>query len=170
MRQAIGDLTRATLGLLLLQRVDQFDGLEEPNPLVVMLDGLDADRGGNVRLARAGTADQDDIVGGVEELAAMELQHQGLVDRPRPRRGPVQERCPDRDLAEIGKSTGAGKAHRDQELKLGGLDCQREWLPGKSGRKVKLAVRGTQRAAISAILKPRRMAIIRKRDTIRPQS
>lgn len=40
---------------------------------MVMLDGLDTDRVGNMRLARAGTADQNDVVGVVEEVAAMEL-------------------------------------------------------------------------------------------------
>ncbi|KQS82507.1 hypothetical protein ASG58_03835 [Rhizobium sp. Leaf383] len=57
-----------------------------------MLDGLDTDRRGDVRLARAGTSDQDpmgdagstcrtrDGVGVVEEVAAMKLLHEGLVD------------------------------------------------------------------------------------------
>ena len=46
----------------------------------MMLDGLDADRGGEMRLARAGAADQDDVVGVLQELAAMELTHERLVD------------------------------------------------------------------------------------------
>lgn len=45
-----------------------------------MLDGLDADCGGDVRLAGTGAADQDDVVGFVEELAAMELAYEPLVD------------------------------------------------------------------------------------------
>jgi DNA invertase Pin-like site-specific DNA recombinase len=60
--------------------VDQLDRREEPDALVMMLNGLDADRRGDVRLARAGTADQNDVVGVVEELATMKLLHEGLVD------------------------------------------------------------------------------------------
>lgn len=47
---------------------------------MVMLDGLDTDRCGDMRLARAGTTDQNDIVGVVEEVAAMKLLHERLVD------------------------------------------------------------------------------------------
>ncbi len=39
----------------------------------MMLDGLDADRGGEMGLARAGASDQEDIVGIFQELAAMKL-------------------------------------------------------------------------------------------------
>ena len=46
----------------------------------MMLDRLDADRGGEMRLARAGAADQDDIVGVFQELATMELTCERLVD------------------------------------------------------------------------------------------
>jgi hypothetical protein len=60
--------------------VDEFDGGEEPDALAVMLDGLDADRRGERRLPRAGTADQDVIVGVFQELAAMELTCERLVD------------------------------------------------------------------------------------------
>jgi hypothetical protein len=45
-----------------------------------MLDGLHADGGSDMGLACAGTADQDDVVGLVEEVAAMQLSDQGLVD------------------------------------------------------------------------------------------
>jgi hypothetical protein len=48
------DLARFALKLLLFESVDEFDGGEEPYALAVMLDGLDADRGGEMRLARAG--------------------------------------------------------------------------------------------------------------------
>ena len=80
MDEAIGDLAGATLCFLLLKNVDQLDGGEEPDPLVMMLDGLDANRGCDMRLARAGTADQNDIIGIVEEVAAMKLLHERLVD------------------------------------------------------------------------------------------
>ena len=46
----------------------------------MVLDGLDADRRGEMRLARAGAADQDDIVGVFQKVAAMELTCERLVD------------------------------------------------------------------------------------------
>ena len=48
------DLAGLALKLLLFESVDEFDGGEEPDALAVMLDGLDADRGGEMRLPRAG--------------------------------------------------------------------------------------------------------------------
>jgi len=42
------------LKLLLFESVDEFDVGEEPDALAVMLDGLDADRCSEMRLARAG--------------------------------------------------------------------------------------------------------------------
>src|SRR5271170_254556 len=48
------DLARFALKLLLFESVDEFDGGEEPYALAVMLDGLDADRGGEMRFPRAG--------------------------------------------------------------------------------------------------------------------
>src|SRR6202021_4078133 len=66
------DLARFALKLLLFESVDEFDGGEEADALAMVLDGLDADRGGEMRLACAGAADQDDIVGVFQELAAMQ--------------------------------------------------------------------------------------------------
>src|SRR6202044_1694284 len=74
------DLARFALKLLLFKSVDEFDRGEEPNALAVMLDGLDADRRSEMRLACAGAADQDDIVGVFQELAAMKLTGERLVD------------------------------------------------------------------------------------------
>jgi hypothetical protein len=74
------DLAGFALKLLLFESVDEFDGGEEPDALAVMLDGLDADRGGEMRLACAGAADQDDIMGVIQELAAVELTRERLVD------------------------------------------------------------------------------------------
>ena len=48
------DLARFALKLLLFESVDEFDRGEEPNALAVMLDGLDADRRGEMRFPRAG--------------------------------------------------------------------------------------------------------------------
>src|ERR1700678_863213 len=74
------DLARFALKLLLFESVDEFDRGEEPNALAVMLDGLDADRRSEMRLARAGAADQEDIVGVFQELAAVQLTRERLVD------------------------------------------------------------------------------------------
>ena len=46
---------------------------------MVMLDGPDTNRGRNVCLALAGTADKNDVVVVVEEVAAMKLLHERLV-------------------------------------------------------------------------------------------
>ena len=56
------DLPGLALNLLLLEDVDEIDGGEEPDPFAVMLDGLDADCRGEMRLARAGAADQDGVM------------------------------------------------------------------------------------------------------------
>ena len=48
------DLAGFALKLLLFESVDEFDGGEEPYALAVMLDGLDADGCGEMRLPRAG--------------------------------------------------------------------------------------------------------------------
>jgi hypothetical protein len=48
------DLAGFALKLLLFESVDKFDGGEEPDPLAVMLDGLDADRRAEMRFACAG--------------------------------------------------------------------------------------------------------------------
>ena len=80
MREPGGDLAGFALKLLLFESVDEFDGGEEPDALAMVLDRLDADRGGEMRLARAGAADQDDVVGVFQELAAMELTRERLVD------------------------------------------------------------------------------------------
>src|ERR1700733_16021061 len=68
-----GDLARFALKLLLFKSVDEFDGGEEPDALAMGLDRLDADCSGEMRLARAGAADQDDIVRVFQKLAAMKL-------------------------------------------------------------------------------------------------
>ena len=64
----------------LFEGVDEFDGGEEPDALAVMLDGLDADGRGEMRLARAGPTNQDDVVGVRQELAAVQLADERLVD------------------------------------------------------------------------------------------
>src|SRR6202453_1295948 len=73
------DLSWYALKLLLFKSVDEFDGGEEPDALAVVLDRLDADRRSEMRLARAGAADQDDIVGVFQELDAMKLTGERLI-------------------------------------------------------------------------------------------
>lgn len=46
----------------------------------MMLDGLDAEGRGDMGLARAGPADQHDVVGSVDEVATVKLADEGLVD------------------------------------------------------------------------------------------
>ena len=48
------ELAGFALKLLLFESVDEFDGGEEADALAVMLDGLDADRRGEMRFPRAG--------------------------------------------------------------------------------------------------------------------
>ena len=80
MGESGGDLSWFALKLLLFESVDQFNGGEEADALAVVLDRLDPDRNGEMRLARTGAADQDDIVGLFQELAAVELTRKRLVD------------------------------------------------------------------------------------------
>jgi hypothetical protein len=61
------------LGLFLLQGVDQFDCWEEARALSVMLDGLGAEGGGNMRFPCAGPPDQHHILSPIQEFASMEL-------------------------------------------------------------------------------------------------
>ena len=46
----------------------------------MMLDGLDANRGGEMRLACAGPTNEDGVVGVRQELAAVQLADERLVD------------------------------------------------------------------------------------------
>jgi hypothetical protein len=48
------DLSGLALKLLLFESVDEFDGGEKADALAMVLDGLDADCSGEMRLARAG--------------------------------------------------------------------------------------------------------------------
>ena len=82
MDESARDLPGFALSLLQFESVDEFHGGEEANPLLVVLDGLDAERRGDVSLAGAGagTADEDDVVGVVEELASVKLANERLVN------------------------------------------------------------------------------------------
>jgi hypothetical protein len=65
-REALGDLSGLAPCLLLLERVDELDGREEPDLLPVVLDGLDPERRRDMGLSRARPPDQDDVVGAVD--------------------------------------------------------------------------------------------------------
>jgi hypothetical protein len=78
--QAVGKSALSAGRLLLLQRVDQFHGGEEAHPLAVLGDCLDAQRGRQVRLAGARTADEHDVGGRVDKLASSQLVDDRLVD------------------------------------------------------------------------------------------
>ena len=56
------NLAGLPLVLFLFESVDQFNGGEEADALAMVLDRLDADRGGEMRLARAGR-DSDMVPG-----------------------------------------------------------------------------------------------------------
>ena len=74
------DLPGLALMLFRFERVDEFDGGEESDALSMMLNGLDANGCRQMRFPRARSADQDGVMRVLQELAAMELAHQGLVD------------------------------------------------------------------------------------------
>ena len=62
------------------KRIDQLDGREEADTLVMMLNSVNAEGGSNVGFACARAADEHDVVRLIDELAAMKLAHEGLVD------------------------------------------------------------------------------------------
>lgn len=63
MDEAVGDLSGSALRLLLLERIDQFDGGEEADASAVVLDRMHADGGRDMGFSGAGPADQDDVIG-----------------------------------------------------------------------------------------------------------
>lgn len=80
MGKPTGDLSGAALSLFLFECVHQFDCREEADALVMMLDGMHTYRGGDVGLARAGAANQHDVIGLINEVALVKLSHERLVD------------------------------------------------------------------------------------------
>jgi hypothetical protein len=115
--EAPRDLSGLSLKLFLFEGVDELDGGEEPDALAVALDGLDADRSGEMRLARAGAADQDDIVGVSQEFAAMELTRERLVDLTA---GEVEAG----EIAIVRKASGLELIGRRSDLPVGRLRLQ----------------------------------------------
>src|SRR5277367_2217250 len=112
------DLARFALKLLLFESVDEFDGGEEPDALAMVLDRLDADRRSEMRLACAGAADEDDIVGVLQKLATMQLTCEGLVDLTA---GEVKAR----KIAIVRKAGGFELISRRSHLPIGRLCFQK---------------------------------------------
>ncbi len=82
--QGLGDLACLALCLclclLLLKRIDQFDGREEADLAAMMLDGLDTEGGRDMCFSCARSADKDNILRSVHELASVQLAHRCFVD------------------------------------------------------------------------------------------
>mmetsp|Transcript_59149 Transcript_59149/g.139299 ORF Transcript_59149/g.139299 Transcript_59149/m.139299 type:complete len:239 (+) Transcript_59149:3674-4390(+) len=78
--QPVRDLPGLAGGLLGFQRVNQLHRRLEAHPFAVPLDGLDAQRRGQVRLARARPADEHHVVRGLGELRRVQFAHQRLID------------------------------------------------------------------------------------------
>ena len=78
--EAFSDLAGLALGLLLFEGVDQLDGGEEADLPTMMFNGLDAEGGRDIVLRGAWSTDQDDVLGPVHELTAVQLTHRGFVD------------------------------------------------------------------------------------------
>ncbi len=79
-REPIGDPALPVGPDLGLELVDQIDHVEEPTTGAVADTGP-GDRYGEMRLTRAGSADQHAVALMAEEVAAGEVAHQGLIDR-----------------------------------------------------------------------------------------
>ena len=98
--QAQGDASGLAFRLLLLQRVDQFDGRQEADPMAVAADRLDADRRRQVSLAGTRPTDQHDVLGRVDEVAQVQALHQHISFRHVSKRVNLPEICRHLVLAE----------------------------------------------------------------------
>ncbi len=78
--QAFGNLPGLALGLFLLKDVDQLAGGEEADFAAMVLDGLNADGLCKVSLAGGRATDQNDVLGTIHELAAVQGPYNGFVD------------------------------------------------------------------------------------------
>ena len=80
MNKSASNLSAFSLRFLLFECVDEVDSGEEANAFAMLLDGLGAEGRGDVGFASARSPDQNDVVSVFQELAAMKLAHQSLVD------------------------------------------------------------------------------------------
>src|ERR1700691_6191380 len=78
--EIVGDASLAAGSTFGLELIDEIDGGEEA-PARSGADAASRDGDGQMRLAGAGFADQDDIALFSDEAAAGEITHQRLVDR-----------------------------------------------------------------------------------------
>lgn len=78
--QPLGNLSGFSLGLFLLERVDELDGGIKASLLPMMLDSVNRYSRCNVSLAGSWSADQNDVFGFFRELATMQLAHECFVD------------------------------------------------------------------------------------------
>jgi len=78
--QTQGERAGLAEGLLTFKRVDPFYGGEETHTTMQLLDGPQAECSGEMGLPRTGTADQHDIVCGVDEGAAVQLAYPCFID------------------------------------------------------------------------------------------
>src|SRR3546814_17270609 len=98
----------------------------------MMFDGLDAQRRCHMALAGARTADQHDIVGDVDEVAAMQLTHQSFIDLAtgKVEAGQIAIDREARDLELIGHRSNL--PFRSEERRVGKecvSTCRSRWLP-----------------------------------------
>ena len=81
MGKSVGQPALITVELFLFQRIYEFNGRQEPYPPVMMHDRFHTDGGSDVSLAGAGTANQYDILGLIQECTAVQGSDQCFVDR-----------------------------------------------------------------------------------------
>src|SRR5271165_5141248 len=151
--EASGDLPGFSLVFFLFEGVDEFDGREEPDTFAMMFDRLDADGGGQMRLARSGSADQDGVVSVFQELAAIKLADKSLVDLAR---GEVKAG----EIAIVRKAGGLELVGRRSHLPVGGLRLQelrQDRQRGLEGRRALFGQLADRAWAIPCILRLRSM-------------
>ena len=78
--QSVGQLSGLSVGLLLLQRIDQPHCREETHALAQISDRFNANGGRQVRLAGARPADEHHVVRGIDEIATVQTTDECLID------------------------------------------------------------------------------------------
>ncbi len=81
MGKAVGQSPLLGVELFLFKRVDEFNGRQKSYAPVMMYDGLNADRGGKVRLAGTRPTNQYDIFGLIQEFTTVQCPDQCFADR-----------------------------------------------------------------------------------------
>ena len=78
--QSVGQLSGLSVGLLLLQRIDQLHCREETHALAQISDRFNANGGRQMRLAGARPADEHHVVRGIDEIATVQTTDECLID------------------------------------------------------------------------------------------